>query len=242
MERMLAVVFDNQKKAYQAKAALYELQAEGSITIYQGAVVMKHADGTVVVKNFDDPAPVGTLIGTAVGSLVGLIGGPAGVALGAATGLTAGTLIDVDRFENARVGEDFVVDLLETVTPKKVVVAAEIEEEWTTPVDTRMEALGGTVLRRSMWQVRKDSDDAQIAAMRADLDQFKAEVVKADAERRANLQKKIEALKSRIDARKKKADENRKAFEARQKSKREILRKNAAAAGRRLKDLANTPV
>ncbi len=242
MERMLAVVFDSEKKACQAKAALYELQAEGSITIYEGAVVIKHADGTVAVKNFDDPAPVGTLIGTAVGSLVGLIGGPAGVALGAATGLTAGTLIDVDRFENARVGEDFVADLLGTVTPRKVVVAAEIEEEWTNPVDTRMEALGGTVFRRSMWQVRKDSDDAQIAAMQADLDQFKAEVVKADAERRANLQKKIEALKARIDARKKKADENRKAFEARQKSKREILRKNAAAAGRRLKDLANTPV
>ena len=31
-------------------------------------------------------------------------------------------------------------------------------------------------------------------------------------------------------------------FEARQKSKSEVLKKNAAAAGRALKDLANTPV
>ena len=242
MDRIIAVVFDNEKKAYEGKNALLKLGRNGEVGLYGGAVVTKHADGTASVREFDDLAGLGGLTGTAVGSLIGLLGGPVGVLVGATSGLAVGALADVDYYDNAQVGEDFVADVLKSLTPNKVAVVAEVDEEWTTPLDVEMEKIGGTVFRRSMWEVRKDSDDAQIAAMQADLDQFRAEVVKADAERRANLQKKIGALKSRIDARKKKADENRKAFEARQKSKREILRKNAAAAARRLKDLANTPV
>lgn len=242
MERMLAVVFDNEKKACEGKAALYELQGEGGITIYAGAVIIKHADGTASVKEFDEPAPVGSALGTAIGSLIGLLGGPPGVAIGAASGFTLGTLVDIDRYENTRVGEGFAADLLETVTPTKVVVVAEIEETSTTPVDTRMEAIGGIVFRRGLWEVQQETDDHEIAAMHADLARFEAEVVKADAERRAKLRKNIEELKERIESRKQKANENRKAFEARQKSKREILDKKAAAAGRALKDLANTPV
>ena len=33
MERMLVVVFDNEKKAYEGKSALSELEREGSITV-----------------------------------------------------------------------------------------------------------------------------------------------------------------------------------------------------------------
>ena len=66
MERMLVVVFDNEKKAYEGKKALGELQAEGNLTIYQEAVILKHADGTVSVKQVDDSGPANTLTGTAV--------------------------------------------------------------------------------------------------------------------------------------------------------------------------------
>ena len=61
MERMLVVVFDNEKKAYEGKTALGQLQAEGNLTIYQGAVILKHADGTVSVKQLDEDVPVGTI-------------------------------------------------------------------------------------------------------------------------------------------------------------------------------------
>ena len=73
MERMLVVVFDNEKKAFEGRSALRQLEVEGSISIYAGAVVVKHADGTVSVKQLDD-GPIGTLTGTAVGSLIGLLG------------------------------------------------------------------------------------------------------------------------------------------------------------------------
>ncbi len=239
MERMLVVVFDNEKKAFEGRSALRQLEAEGNLTIYQGAVILKHADGTVSVKQIDDSAPVNTLTGTAVGALIGVLGGPVGVALGAAGGLGVGVLYDADTLQ---VGEDFVEDVSKSLAPNKVAVIAEVEEAWTTPVDTRMEELGGTVFRRALWLVQEQVRREEIAAMKADLAEFKSEVSKAHADRKAKLQKKIAQLEAKIDAVQKKTIERREAFEARQKAKKAILKKNAAAAGRALKELANTPL
>jgi len=239
MERMLVVVFDNERKAFEGKSALRQLEVEGDITIYAGAVVTKHADGTASVKQYEDFGPVGTLVGTSLGSLIGLLGGPVGFAVGAMSGLAVGVLFD---FDNARVGEDFVQDVLKYLTPNKVAVVAEVDEEWTTPVDTRMEALDGTVFRRALWEVEEKMRDDDVAAMKADLEQLKQELAKASAERKAKLQKRIGELQSKIEAQQKKLDERRTGFKARQEAKHEILKKNAAAAGRALKELARTPL
>ncbi len=239
MERMLVVVFDNEKKAYEGKTALGQLQAEGSLTIYQEAVILKHADGTVSVKQIDGSAPVGTLTGTALGGLIGLLGGPVGMALGAASGAGVGVFYDADTL---RLGEDFVEDVAKLLAPNKVAVVAEVDEAWTIPVDTRMEALGGTVLRRALWAVQEQVRREEIDAMNADLAEFKGEMSKAHAERKAKLQKKIDELEAKIEVQQKKATERREAFQARQKAKGAVLKKNAAAAGRALKELAHTQV
>jgi uncharacterized membrane protein len=239
MERMLVVVFDNEKKAFEGGSALKQLEREGHLTIYERAVIVKHADGTVSVKQADEQGPLGSLAGTAVGGLIGLLGGPVGAAIGASSGLALGALFDVDH---ARVGGDFLDDVSKSLTPNKVAVVAEVEEEWTTPVDTRMEALGGTVLRRALWEVEKAQDDEETAAMKADLKQLKSEISQANADRKAKLQKKIDQLGAKIDAKIVKTAQRQDAFEARQKTKKDILKKNAAAAGRALKALAHTPV
>jgi uncharacterized membrane protein len=242
MERIIAVVFDNEKQAYQGKTALLEVQRDGDIVIYGGAVVTKHADGSATVQEFDDLAGTGGLAGTALGSLLGLLGGPVGVAVGAAAGLTIGAIVDIAHYRDGRVGEDFVADILASFTPNKVAVVAEIDEQWTTPVDARMEALGGAVYRRAMWEVRESANEKEIAAMKADLAQLKAEQAKVNAERKAKLQKKVDELQSRIEALQNKAQERKEAFDTRQKSKRDVLKQNAKAAGQALKQLANTPV
>jgi uncharacterized membrane protein len=239
MERMLVVVFDNEKKAFEGRSALRQLELEGSFSIYAGAVVVKHADGTVSVKQLDDSGPIGTLTGTAVGSLIGVLGGPVGVAIGAASGLALGALYDAD---DIRVGEDFLDDVSKSLTPNKVAVVAEVEEEWTTPVDTRMEALGGTVLRRALWEVEQTLNDEETAAMKADLAQLKSEISKAHADRKAKLQKKIDQLEAKIETQQKKTIERREAFEARHKAKKDVLKQNAKAAASALKQLAHTPV
>lgn len=239
MERMLVVVFDNEKKAYQGVSELRKLEDEGSIGIIDGAVVVKHADGTVSVKDLDEALPVGMLGGSAAGSLIGLLGGPVGFAIGAASGLALGAIYDA---ENSRVGLDFVDDVSKALTPNKVAVVAEVDEEWTAPVDVRMEPIGGTVFRRALWLVEEQTRREDIAAMKADVAQFKSEIAKANAERKAKLQKKLDELDAKIDAQEKKSEERLAAFQARQKAKGAVLKQNAAAAARAIKELANTPV
>jgi len=227
MDRMLVVVFDNESKAYEGKRALLQLDAEGSISVYADAVLVKHADGTSSVKQDDDPGPLGTLVGTALGSLIGLLGGPAGVAIGAAAGFGAGGAADLD---NARIGEDFIAEVSKKLLPNRVAVVAEIEEDWTTPVDTRMEAIGGTVFRRALSEARKTANEEEVAAMKADLAQMKAEHAKAHAEHKAKLHEKINQLDSKIQAQLQKAKDRRAAAEKEAQAKVQILKAKAAAA------------
>jgi uncharacterized membrane protein len=238
MERMLVVIFDNEKKAYEGTAALRELERDGNIAVYAGAVVVKNADGSTSVKKVDDLDPIGSLVGTSVGGLIGLLAGPVGMAIGAAYGLTLGAFADI---ADLRVGDDFVDDVSQSLTPGKVAVVAEIDEGWTAPVDTRMEALGGLVIRRGLAEVREEQRQAQIAAMKGDLAQMKEELAKANAERKAKLQSRIDYLQARIDQQQKKAQQRWEAFQARRSAKREAFKKNAAVAGRALEQLAKTP-
>ena len=227
MDRMLVVVFDNETDAYEGKKALVQLDNEGSISVYGYAVVTKNADGTASIKQGDDAGPLGTLVGTALGSLIGLLGGPAGVAIGAAAGMGAGSAVDID---NARIGDDFIADVTKQLLPNRVALVAEIEEDWTTPVDTRMEAIGGTVYRRALSDVNHHVNQEDVAAMKADLAQMKAEHAKARAEHKAKLHEKINQLDSKIQAQLQKAKERRAAAEKKAQGKVEILKAKAAAA------------
>ena len=226
MDRMVVVVFDTETKAYEGKKALHQLENEGSIVVYAYAVVAKNTDGTATVRQTDDPGPFGTLVGTSLGSLIGLLGGPVGLAIGAGVGLVAGGMLDLN---NARIGEDFVDDVTKELLPNKFAVVAEIQEDWTTPVDIRMEAIGGTVFRRALSEVTQTIDDETTAAMKADLAQMKAEHAKARADRKAKLHEKINQLDSKIQARLEKAKERRQAAEREAKAKVEILKAKAAA-------------
>jgi uncharacterized membrane protein len=227
MDRMLVVVFDNENKAYEGKRALLQLDDEGSISLYAYAVLAKHADGTASVKQGDDSGPIGSMVGTSLGSLIGLLGGPAGLAIGAAAGLAAGGAADLN---NARIGEDFIDDVSKLLLPNRVAVVAEIEEDWTTPVDTRMEAIGGTVFRRALSDVRDTVDDEEIAGMKADLAQMKAEHAKAHADRKAKLQEKINQLDSKIQTQLQKAKDRRAAAKRQAQAKVQVLETRAAAA------------
>jgi uncharacterized membrane protein len=226
MDRMLVVIFDSEPKAYEGKKALSQLEGEGSIVVYAYAVVGRNADGTTTVRQSDDPGPLGTLVGTSVGALIGLLGGPIGAAIGAAAGLAVGGTVDLN---NARIGEDFIDDVREQLQPGKFAVVAEIQEDWTTPVDTRMEAIGGKVLRRALSEVKHTVNEEDVAAMKADQAQMKAEHAKAHADRKAKLQEKINQLDSKIQAQLEKSKQRRKASEAQAQAKVEVLKAKAAA-------------
>jgi len=227
MDRMLVVVFDSEAKAYEGKKALLQLDNESSISVYGYAVVAKNADGTASIKQGDDSGPLGTLAGTSLGSLIGVLFGPVGLAIGASAGFAGGASFDL---LNAGVGEDFIDDVTKVLLPNRVAVVAEIEEDWTTPVDTRMESIGGIVFRRALSDVKHQVHEENIAAMKADMAQLKAENAQAHADRKAKLQEKINKLDSKIQAQLQTAKENRQAAELQAQAKAKILKAKATVA------------
>jgi uncharacterized membrane protein len=206
MHRVLVVVFDDEAKAHEGETVLLRLDREGSIVIYGHALLAKNADGTVNLMRTQDFGPWDSSLSTPLGSLIALLGGPAGLSIGAASGFAFGKAYDAG---NARLGKDFVDDVRNAFVPGKVAILAEIRENWTAPVDVRMEQVGGAVFRRSLSYVRHTIEEDNLAAMQADIDQFKAEQSLSASDRKEQLQKKINQLYSKIQAELHKADERR---------------------------------
>jgi uncharacterized membrane protein len=197
MEKMLVIVVDSETKAYEASRALKELDQEGSIWIYGKAIIQKNTDGAVTMKGLDPEFPVGTVAGTAIGAVIGLLGGPLGVGIGAATGTMAGGFRDLYV---AGVSAEFVDDAAATLKPGKFAVIADIGEDWVTPVDVRIEALGGTVFRSPVETVEAEQRTREMARLRAEIEQTEAELAQAHADRKAKLQAKIDKLNAQLRA------------------------------------------
>jgi len=95
MYKMLAVVFNDEKSAYEGVQALTELNTEGSIEVYAVTVLQRDAQGWVATKKVQGDFPIQTLAGTAIGGLIGLLAGPAGVAVGSGIGVVAALIGDM---------------------------------------------------------------------------------------------------------------------------------------------------
>ena len=218
MSKYIVSVFDEEKAVYEAARELGQLHDEGSIAVYEGAVLAKDDSGKVRVLDGLEEAPFGTLGGMLLGSLIGILGGPVGVAVGAAVGSLSGTLVDLN---NAGVNDEFLDDVAKELSPGKYAVVAEVEEGWTLALDTRMEALGGTVYRS--W--RSDIEDAQInrdiEASERELAELKQEWRQASDESKAKLQAKVDAMKTKFknlqDRAGKKVETLKQEFEAKSK-------------------------
>jgi uncharacterized membrane protein len=227
MDKMLVAVFPTEGAAYQGSKALSDLDQEGSIVLYATAVIAKDVGGKVTVKQEADQGPLGTTVGLLTGTLVGLIGGPVGAAAGGYVGMAGGGMFDLTR---AGVAADYVDEVAKSLKPGKVAVVAEIDEEWVTPVDTRMEALGGEVLRRA----RSEVVDAQIAseqaAMKEEIAELKAEATKATGEAKAKLQKRIDAANVRLNGLQSRAKANHDADRQHMEAKLHVLQDRAEKA------------
>jgi len=197
MNKMLVAVFDTEPAAFEGLSALRDMHRDGDITLYASAVMVKDKTGKINVKQEADDGPVGTAVGLLTGSLIGILGGPAGLALGASLGGLTGFLGDLDR---SGIGATFLDDVSKTLTRGKAAVVAEVEESWTTPVDTRVHKLGGIVFRRLRSEVVEDQLVRESAAFEADLKALDDDLKRGVAEDRAAIQKDIEQVKKQIKA------------------------------------------
>lgn len=227
MEKMLVVVFENEAKAYEGARALNQLDTEGSIAIHAEAVIKKNADRTVSVLQSDGEFPVRTIGGTAIGSLIGVLGGPVGLAIGAVAGSFAGMLGDVYA---AGVNTDFGADVAATLEPSKYAVVADVSEEWVTPVDSAMEAAGGVVFRSRRGTVEDDLRARDVAELKQEIEQLRAEHARASADRKAKLQAKIDNLNAKLQTKLEQAKQRSEQIKAETDAKVQALQKRAAKA------------
>jgi uncharacterized membrane protein len=206
MKNMMAVVFGDKAAAYEGVVALSALDHEHCVRVDSLAVIKKNADGTVSRESEQDEFPIGTVAWTALGGVVGLLGGPAGVAVGMGTGALIGFM--GDRYTSEAAAR-FLADASAALTPGKYAIVADVDEESITAVDMRMQAVGGVVFR-TMESSGENERSRQVAALRAKLDELRADHLKAYADRgmqgrlsreqarfeqaELDLQKEIEAL------------------------------------------------
>jgi uncharacterized membrane protein len=176
---VIAVAFDADVNAYAALTKLKELDSQGQIDVLEAVVVQRAAEGALTVKDRVGSAElVGTAGGGLTGLLVGILGGPVGMLIGGSTGLLVGSLFDLDEVEQV---ETALGRISESVEPERTALLAVVTEPSPEVVDAAMAALGGTVLRRSVYEV-----EAEVAAIEK-------------AERKAAREAQLELMRSRRD-------------------------------------------
>ena len=192
----MVVVFENESKAYDGSRALKALESEGGISLHAEAIIKKNDDGTITVKQKGDDFPIRTVGGTTIGALIGLLGGPIALALGAVAGTVAGSIWDMNR---AGVNAEYLSEVSAKLTPGKWAVVSDVSEDWITiPLDTQMEAIGGTVFRAARENVEHEQYEKDVAAIKADIVQLKVEQSKSRADQKVKLQTKIDNLNKKL--------------------------------------------
>jgi uncharacterized membrane protein len=227
MEKMLVVVFDSESKVNKGADALKELDREGTVSVYAGAIIKKNQDGTVSALDVREEWPIRAIGGTAIGSLIGLLGGPVGVVIGASSGLMIGAFGDL---YHSGVSAEFLDDVASTLSAGKYALVADISEEYVLPLDIRMEELGGEVFRTRKQYVEEDQLQSDIDELDADIDRWEKEMADSRAEHKAKLQAKIAKAKQKRDKKVEQLKQRRAQAEKEHHQKIEALKTKAAKA------------
>jgi len=161
MRNYIAVVFDDAGKAYEGLHALWQLDHAEDVTVHGAAVVHRDNMGQFHVDTKETHPALATAVGVGIGALLGALAGPAGAAVGAAGGAgigaaaggMAGLVADADRADTRQQAASetwFVLGAGQSA------VIADVSEDWTSPIDTRMRSLGGIVYRRAKSDLEDD--------------------------------------------------------------------------------------
>jgi uncharacterized membrane protein len=204
MNKVIFVGFDTEQKAYEGDRALHEMHRDGSLTLYNDAVVAKEPGGKIAVRRAPDAEPIGTFGGMITGGLIGLLGGPVGAAVGLSTGTMIGAAFDLTE---EGVNREFVEDAGARLEPGKAAVIAEIDEQWQAALDTRMEALGGKLLRQTRTQIEDAYAERAVEAAEKELAELEAEkVAQVKAAQAEKARKHDQKLQAKIDAARRKVE------------------------------------
>ena len=195
-DKVVVVAFSDDGKAYEGLATVKQLDRDGQIDLVEAVVVTRDNDGRVHMRDeAGDQSLVGTASGGLIGLLIGILGGPLGVLLGGATGLLLGSLYDLD---DADTTESALGEVSKSVQVGRNSLLAQVVEQVPEVLDAEMAQLGGTVLRRPVYEI----EDEIARAQEAQRDATKQANAKLREERhektRAQAHAKVEELKSKL--------------------------------------------
>jgi uncharacterized membrane protein len=196
MENVLAINFTQDGDAYEALTTLKELDEQGQVALEGAAVVVRHEDGTITIKDeVGDIGYEGTATGGIVGLIVGILGGPIGVLLGGATGVLIGSLFDLDDLDET---DSVLSKMSRTVRVGHPSVVAEVDEQSPEVIDAAIHRLDGTVLRLSLADVEAEIAAAEEAQRAAKAEARKKLHEERREERKEKVEAKIAELKSKL--------------------------------------------
>jgi uncharacterized membrane protein len=197
VESLMVIVFDDRKAALAGLEALRQLDREAEISLFEAKMVVKEEAGALqLIEDPEDTDSSAFGVHTIVGAFIGLLAGPIGVLSGAAAGTLVAFGVELDR---AGVTDEFVADVSTALTPGKVAVVADVMEDWMTPLNSRIDQIGGVIFRRTRTQVKHTQRNLDAAAHRAEMEQLKAERAKAGSDRLAHLDARIDAVRKKLE-------------------------------------------
>lgn len=186
--KFVVVAFRDEKQAYEGVRALSDLHGEATISLYGYAVIQRGVDGSVSMKTAQLEGPIGTGVGALVGALMGIYANP----VGSGVGMSIVTAVGASRdLFSLGVGCEFIASVGKQLPQGSTALVAEISEDWLAPLDSRMEAIGGTVLRE--WR-----DDYVDVEMQKRIDQARVEFLQRRAGLAAVTAEKKDALKNEV--------------------------------------------
>jgi len=195
MDKFIVTVVPSERAAFDLLQVFDQLDMDGRIEVYGTSVVTRGQDGRIVTKTEDEKRGLGTLLASALGALVGLFGGPVGAGVGAVAGAAAGTAGEVAY---SGVAGDYLRTVTSALAPGAYAVFAEVDEDWTFPIDEAARAVGGQVYRQAIGDVVKAQMKAEDDAAREEMEELDAEIARATGEAKAKLEAQREAVKAAL--------------------------------------------
>jgi uncharacterized membrane protein len=167
MENYVAIVVDDEKKAFDVLHGLWKLNDQVEVEVRSAAVLDRGKDGRIAVVSKSTDAGERAVVGTAAGLLLGAIAAAAaatlaplgiGVVAGAAAGLAAEGVKSGER-QQAGSETQFILPV------GKSAVVADVSEDSTTLIDNLAAQAGGKIYRRTRSTVLSDQwfgDDSNL--------------------------------------------------------------------------------
>ncbi len=169
MTKFIAAIFEDRAKAEEGKSILLSLDRDRTISIGGLSIIAREPTGALTVLEPAAQDHSGDAVRGLVSQLDDLIGRRPLAPVGLLTDLGSwGDLVDFGVTPN------FVEKIAAELSAGKVALLGEIEEDWITPLDTRLETIGCVLIRtwRSDFEaeqrIKNDGAKGQAGAPKAE--------------------------------------------------------------------------